>query len=292
MKKIILPAVALVVIAAPVLIFLFVKSPTMHIGTFVFTGNETLIDLIAAFTNALNGALLARRPDHYKNFTVVGIVLFAVMGGIGGGVARDVICGQVPSALINPAYITLCLIAGIIGYYVAYGKGQIFREGFFQFMTAFSLPWYAIVGAQTGVNLHFPILGCLLLAVVGATTGRYLIDISCGVSPKQFVHGEWFVVTAIITAIIWLVCNSLGLPAAASVIIAFGIGFSFRLIALYTASEEPLAKEPADAYKPDDGRPKLGRKLKKESVREMESIDVNPSELKNKDSKKNPHRET
>ena len=39
-----------------------------------FTGNFTPVDLVAASTNALNGALLARRPDHYKNFTRVGIM--------------------------------------------------------------------------------------------------------------------------------------------------------------------------------------------------------------------------
>ena len=44
------------------------------IGGFKWTGNFTAIDLIAATTNALNGALLARRPDHYKNFTIVGIL--------------------------------------------------------------------------------------------------------------------------------------------------------------------------------------------------------------------------
>ena len=38
-------------------------------GGFMWTGNFTTIDLIAASTNALNGALLARRPDHYRNFT-------------------------------------------------------------------------------------------------------------------------------------------------------------------------------------------------------------------------------
>ncbi len=47
------------------------------------TGNFTTVDLIAASTNALNGALLARRPDHYKNFTIVGILLMALLGGSG-----------------------------------------------------------------------------------------------------------------------------------------------------------------------------------------------------------------
>jgi uncharacterized membrane protein YeiH len=76
-------------------------------GTFKWSGDFTTIDLLAASTNALNGALLARRPDHYKNFTIVGILLMALLGGIGGGVTRDLLVGEVPSALTNPAYILL-----------------------------------------------------------------------------------------------------------------------------------------------------------------------------------------
>ncbi|MGH9235679.1 MAG: TRIC cation channel family protein [Acidimicrobiales bacterium] len=165
-------------------------------GGFEWTGDFTFVDLVAASTNALNGALLARRPDHYKQFTVVGILLMALLGGIGGGVIRDVLLAQVPAALTNPAYIFLALAFGYLGYRLAYGPGQLFREGLFQFMTAFSLPWYAIVGAQKGVTVGLPVWGCLLLAIVGPTAGRYYIDITSGVTPKQFIRGEWFVATA------------------------------------------------------------------------------------------------
>src|SRR5690349_6121062 len=96
-----------------------------------FTGSFTAVDLIAASTNALNGALLARRPDHYKNFTVIGILGMALLGGLGGGITRDVLLGNVPSALTNPAYITLCLLFGVVGYLIAYKDGQLFREGTF-----------------------------------------------------------------------------------------------------------------------------------------------------------------
>src|SRR5436190_21911564 len=88
-------------------------------GGWKWTGHFTTVDLIAASTNALNGALLARRPDHYRNFTVIGILLMALLGGIGGGVTRDVLANEVPAALTNPAYITLCLAFGILGYFVA-----------------------------------------------------------------------------------------------------------------------------------------------------------------------------
>ena len=40
-------------------------------------------------------------------------------------------------------------------------------------MTSFSLPLYAIVGAQKGVDVGLPVLGVLLLAVVGPTAGRW-----------------------------------------------------------------------------------------------------------------------
>ena len=42
-------------------------ATAIHYGGWKWTGEFTTIDLIAATTNALNGALLARRPDHYRN---------------------------------------------------------------------------------------------------------------------------------------------------------------------------------------------------------------------------------
>ncbi len=157
---------------------------------------------------------------------------------------------------------------GILGYLLAYGSGQMFREGLFQFMTSFSLPFYAIVGAQAGVTAGLPIAGVLFLAVVGPTAGRWYVDVSSGVPPKQFIKGEWFVTTALGTGVIWLICDAIGLGTWVCVGIAFVFGYTFRVLALYRAWEEPLAREPKGVYQHDDGRPMLGRKIKGKSVRE------------------------
>ncbi len=106
----------------------FADAP-VTVGGFKWAGSFTTVDLIAASTNALNGALLARRPDHYKQFTIVGVILMALLAGLGGGITRDIMVGEVPAALTNPAYILLCLLFGFIGYHLAYAKGQLFREG-------------------------------------------------------------------------------------------------------------------------------------------------------------------
>jgi hypothetical protein len=66
--------------------------------------------------------------------------------------------------------------------------------------------------------------------------------------------------------------------------LAFAVGYTLRVTALYRAWEEPLAREPAGVYKHDEGRPLLGRKLKGKSQRELSAlglaVDEQPSETR------------
>src|SRR5512140_453674 len=80
-----------------------VLAAGVHWGSgWKWTGNFTTLDLLAAATNALNGALLARRPDHYKNFTIVGVILMALLMGLDGGITRDVLVNQTPARSPTP----------------------------------------------------------------------------------------------------------------------------------------------------------------------------------------------
>ena len=155
---------------------------------------------------------------------------------------------------------------------MAYAEGQLFREGLVQFMTSFSLVMYALVGAQKAEMAGLPVVAVLAFAVIAPTAGRWYIDVSCGVVPKQFIRGEWFVATAVLTGAIWLLCFGLGLNGWGSAGISLVVGFTFRLIALYRAWEAPLAREPKGVYKHSDGRPMLGRKLKGKSQRELRDL--------------------
>ena len=159
------------------------------------------ISLIAATTNAFNGALLARRPDHYKHFTVVGIIILAYAGGIGGGIVRDVLVNKIPSPLQNPWYIIACTLAAALALYIDYASAQRFKDGLFQFMTAFSLPWYAIVGAQAALGAHLGYAAAVLIGIIATTAGRWIIDVACNVVPKQLVRGEFFITAAALTGI-------------------------------------------------------------------------------------------
>jgi uncharacterized membrane protein YeiH len=220
----------------------------MDFNTFLNTlghwtiGSLVLIDLLAATTNAFNGAILASRPDHRRNWTTVGIVIIAVIGGIGGGVTRDILLNDVPSALTNPWYLILCLAAAGLAF-LAMGRlsGHGIRR-LFDFMAAFSLPWYAIIGTQKALAANLPLLAVVLIGVVGPTAGRYFIDLTSGVTPQQFTKGEWFVGTAVLTSVTYIILDALGLARPTiwpATIIAWLVGFGFRLTSLRLKWEEP-----------------------------------------------------
>jgi len=208
-------------------------------------GSFTIIDLIAATTNAFNGALLARQPSHFRNFTIVGILLIAVFGGIGGGVSRDILLNDIPSALTNPWYIFLCLLAGAIALRLSTQMDASRTARVFDFMSAFSLPWYAAIGTNKALDADLPYIACILIGVVGPTAGRFLIDITSGVTPQHFVRGEWFVGTAVLTSIIYLIADAgLGLEIWPATLIAFAFGFTFRIASRQFKWEEPLPQQP------------------------------------------------
>jgi uncharacterized membrane protein YeiH len=206
-------------------------------------GDFTVIDLIAATTNAFNGAILARQPSHYRKYTVVGILLIAIFGGIGGGVSRDVLLNDIPSALTNPLYLILCALAGFLALRITGRLDAARTTRLFDFMSAFSLPWYAAVGCNKALEAQLPYIACILIGVIGPTAGRFLIDITSGVTPQHFVRGEWFVGTAVLTSVVYIVADAgFGLSIWPATLIAFAVGFPFRLISRRLQWEEPLPR--------------------------------------------------
>jgi uncharacterized membrane protein YeiH len=234
-----------------------------YLLSFLTFGSLVIIDLIAASTSALNTAFLVQRPDYYsgRQWSVIGILLLSVIGGLGGGVVRDVLLNRVPEALTNPWYITLCFIAGGIGLFTAYRRlGHKFREAPFQLMTAFSLPWYAIVGVGAGIEAGLPDIACLAIGVIGPTTGRFVIDIAANKSAKNFIRGEWFSGSAMLTSIVYLISNKhIGLDIYPATLIAVIVGFSFRVAALWYAWEEPLPNVPPEV---------MGEVVRRQSLKE------------------------
>jgi uncharacterized membrane protein YeiH len=232
------------------------------------------LSLIAATTNAFNGALLARRPDHYRHFTLFGVIILGYIGGIGGGVLRDVLVNKIPSPLVNPWYLIFCLLAGVAALLLDYAGTQRFKEGLFQFATAFTLPWYAVVGAQAAIDAKLGLAAAIVIGVIATTGGRFIIDIACNVIPKQLVRGEFFVLTAALTVVVYLVSTlMLGWSEITGTIVAVVFGFVLRIASQTFGWEELEPWEPDGLADGEKSRDTLQTTL---------HIEINPAEASNK----------
>lgn len=108
----------------------------------------TIVDLIAASTSASSGAILVMHPDHRRNWTISGIIVLGILAGVGGTLVRDVLLIQLPSALTNPLYLILTFLASILALVIIRRSKPQRLDRILEFMLAFSLPWFAIVGVQ------------------------------------------------------------------------------------------------------------------------------------------------
>jgi len=111
-----------------------------------------------------------------------------------------------------------------------------------------------------------------LLALVGPTAGRWLVDVSSGVTPKQFIRGEWFIGTALLTGGVWILVYWAGAGTWWAAGIAFVAGYTLRTLALFRGWEEPLPEEAKGVVIHGEGRPLLGRKLHGKSQRELHDL--------------------
>src|SRR5208282_4021866 len=163
----------------------------------------------------------------------------------------------------NPWYILLCVLTGVLALSISFRGGQEFTDGVGTVMAAFSLPWYAVVGADAALKANLPVLAAIVIGIIGPTTGRYFIDITSGVTPQHFVKGEWFVGTAVLSSVVYIACYFEGLSFVHGALIAFAVGFTFRIMALLKGWEEP---EPFGQPKatPETKPETLGAHLKEE----------------------------
>jgi len=162
------------------------------------------LDLFSAGINALNGVLVARNPSHNRGYTLMGLLIMAFFGGIGGGVSRDILLNDVPGPLLDPKYLVACLLMGLLGlaiYKYAETKEEHFRKRILAYFKSFSLPWFAILGAHKALEHNLGIFAAVLIGVLATTAGGVLIDLFSNVTPEVVMPKEHIVTTAVWAAL-------------------------------------------------------------------------------------------
>ena len=210
------------------------------------------VDLFAAAINALNGALVALSPRRDRNFTFVDVLIMAFIGGVGGGVTRDVLLNDLPGPLVHASFLIACLAMGLVGialYTYANRRGEHFRKNTLALVKSFTLPWFAVLGAHKALDHDCGVIAAVVVGVIATTAGGVVIDLICGVTPEIVERAEHLVTTAILAATVYAVLATVTHGSLATfyiTLIAVAVAFVFRLIAVRTHWEEIVPKPHGD----------------------------------------------
>jgi uncharacterized membrane protein YeiH len=157
------------------------------------------IDVTAMSVGALFGTHVARG----RSVPLFGVLLAGVVGGLGGGIARDLLLGLEPAAISNWYYVPAILAAAVLGGVTALGVSLAPLP--FVAAQAVALGLLVTIGVQKAVAYHTPGPSAMLIGVAAATVGAAVDDLLTGRRVAIMGEGPWLLGVIVCGAVIfWL----------------------------------------------------------------------------------------
>jgi uncharacterized membrane protein YeiH len=198
------------------------------------------LDLTGIFVFGLSGGLLAVR----RHLDLFGAVVLALTAGLGGGIVRDLLLGDVPPvALRDIRYLVAGMTAGLVAFVAHHQLERIGRA--VRVFDAAGLGLFAVAGAAKAVAFSMNALTAILIGVLTGTGGGALRDVLANEVPLV-LRREIYAVAALAGAVVVVVGDLVGAPPA-PVAIGGAVGtFVLRMVALRLGWHAPRATGPAD----------------------------------------------
>ena len=187
-------------------------------------------DLGATFAFALTGALAAIR----RGYDIVGIFFLALVSSIGGGLIRDGVFipgGAATPLLTDPRYIEVIVAATIAG---ALFGGHVKKfHRLIAVIDALGLGAYAAFGTQKALVAGLAVPAAILVGVINAAGGGLLRDVITRQEPLVFKPGQFYVLTALAGAVVFVFLTvEIEVEATLAALAAIGATFVFRALTI------------------------------------------------------------
>ncbi len=160
----------------------------------------TASDLAATALFAFEGAAIAAGA----RLDLFGVLVVACVSALGGGTARDLLIGDVPTASVRDVrYVVVSTIGGVL----AFGTYRAVIHDDLQFLVvldAAGLSLFAVVGAMKAFDRKLPVLSAALVGTVTAVGGGVMRDLLIGRVPvvlREDVYATAALIGALIVAV-------------------------------------------------------------------------------------------
>lgn len=183
------------------------------------------LDLVGIAVFAATGALAAAR----RGQTLVTLVFFALITGVGGGTVRDLLI-DAPVFWVQdrlPALVCLAIALLIWVTPEKWWKGSALA-----WLDAVGLAAYAVFGAGKALSFGVPPVPAVVMGVISACVGGIIRDVLAG-EPSILMRPELYVTAAALAATLYVILRlALGLPAFEAAVPAAIAGFGLRAAAM------------------------------------------------------------
>ena len=178
------------------------------------------LDLAGIAVFAASGALVAAE----KRLTLVTFFFFAVITGVGGGTARDLLIGAPVFWVHENATLLICLGAGLAVWTL---PERSWKGTALLWCDAVGMAAYAAYGASKGLTFGIAPIPAIGMGVLTACLGGIIRDVLAG-QPSILMRAELYVTPAALSAALLVGLSLAGLPGLIAVPVSALAGFALR----------------------------------------------------------------
>ena len=190
-----------------------------------------LLDLAGIAVFALSGALLATR----LKLTIVTVVFFALVTGVGGGSVRDLLIGAPVFWVRDPWVAPVILVTALIAWFTPH---RWWEGKTLDWADALGLAFYSVLGTAKALAYGVETVPAILMGVITGCVGGIVRDVLAG-QPSILMKPELYVTAAALAATLCALGTLAGLPLFAVWAAAALAGFGLRGAALVWGLELP-----------------------------------------------------
>lgn len=163
-----------------------------------------ILDFLGTLAFAISGVRLASA----KHFDLFGAYVVGVTTAIGGGTMRDLLLGQHPFWMTNPAYL-VCSAIGLL-WVIVFRRFLVRQNNTWFLFDTLGLAIFTITGIEKTVVAGFPFWAAIIMGTLTGAGGGVFRDVLINEVPLIF-RKEIYALACVIGGLAYFACYRMGM---------------------------------------------------------------------------------
>ena len=185
----------------------------------------TFIDYLGVVVGVVAGSLFAVE----RKLDVIGVASLGLITGFGGGIIRDLLLQDQGIFFMEHPIAILCSIAIAMG--ISFGRKHLINiDKPLFYIDAFTMAWYVLAGAGKSWLAGSGAVISIILGSVTGVGGGVLRDICAGEMPRVFRPGQFYAISSVVGAVLYVVPVALGVSHDIASVLCVAGGFVLTVL--------------------------------------------------------------